>query len=142
MYEDTAWDFINRAFANLDHSFRDAESRFNVMLPAISIPSYTQRDDVRTYSDGRVERHYKNGALHRLDGAAVIEYDEKGKVAKELYFIDGERTTKEAVAAANQKAADEKVYVVLLGGERYTITGKQYQELKKLLMHFKEVNSK
>lgn len=35
------------------------------------------------------ETHYRNGKRHRLDGPAVIHYNENGSLLEEQYWIDG-----------------------------------------------------
>jgi len=128
---------INRLFAEIDHGFREVEDEWHVQLPTISVPSFTQNDDVRVYSDGKTEKHFKNGALHRLDGPAVITFGKDGKPLTELYYIEGERTTKEAIQAAKAKLEDEKIYKVYLGNKAYTINGKQLKEVKNFIESFK-----
>ena len=79
------FDLVNRLFAEIDHGFRGLENEWHVQLPTISVPAVSQNDDVRVYSDGNIEKHLRNGALHRLDGPALINYDATGKVTKEFY---------------------------------------------------------
>lgn len=124
--------FINRLFAEIDHSFRGIEDEWHVSLPSISVPSYAV-DDTRIYSDGETEKHFKNGALHRTDGPAIIQYGKDGKIAKELYYIDGEKTTKENVEKLRQELEDKKIHTIYIGGKTQKITGKRLKELQKFI---------
>ena len=71
--------------------------------------------------------------LHREDGPAIIEYDTSGKIVKESYFIEGEKTTKEVIEERRQKLEDEKVHNVYLGNKSYRVTGKELRELEKMV---------
>ena len=88
--------------------------------------------DVRTVSDGKTRKTFKDGILHSVDGKpAIIEYNEKGQILKEVYFWEGEKTTKESVIAKIQDIEDKKEHLVNLGGKQYKITGKKLKEIEK-----------
>jgi hypothetical protein len=123
---------FNRIFAEIDHAFRQAESDYHVILPTISIPSVTHYEDRRVYSDGQTEKHFKDGALHRDDGPAVITYDDKGKIATEAYYLEGEKVSKETLEEHKQKIEDERIHNVYLGNKAYRVNGKKLRELEKL----------
>lgn len=126
------FDMFNRIFAELDHAFREAETTYHVLLPSINVPAISHYEDRRVFSDGNKERHFKDGVLHRDDGPALIEYDDKGKVVKEVYYLEGEKTTKEAVEEHRQKIEDEKIHNIYLGNKAYRVNGKKLRELEKL----------
>jgi hypothetical protein len=123
---------FNRLFAELDHSFRGWERDWNVSLPAITVPGVTY-DDTRVYSDGETEKHFKNGALSRLDGPALIKYGKDGKIVSEEYYIDGVKKTKEEVEACRIDIEESKVHTIYLGNKKYKLTGKKLKELQATL---------
>lgn len=127
------FDAINRIFAEVDHTFREAEDQWHVILPTINVPSVSRNENCRVYTDGQFEKHFKNGMLHREDGPAVIEYDTGGKIVKESYFIEGEKTTKEVIEERRQKLEDERIHNVYLGNKAYRVTGKELRELEKMV---------
>ena len=43
----------------------------------------------------KYEHYYKHGKIHREDGAAWIWYDKNGNKEREAYYIDGKKLTKE-----------------------------------------------
>lgn len=89
----------------------------------------TSTDKSGNYSnvDGIKTVHYKEGAMHREDGPAVI-YADKSK--PDEYWLDGRRSTKEEVDSYLARKNDKKLHVVFLDGHNYTITGSTLKELK------------
>jgi hypothetical protein len=97
-------------------------------------PQKIYYDDVRSYSDGKTSKIFKNGVLHSVNGEpAIIEFNEKGEVTKEHYFWEGERTTKDVVKSKIQEIEDNREHVIDLGGKTYKVKGKKLKEIEKLL---------
>lgn len=71
--------------------------------------------------------HYKDGALHREDGPAVV-YSDKSK--PDEYWLDGRRSTKEEVAAFLEDRNNNKRYLLTVGTELYEMTGSKLKELE------------
>ena len=128
----TPIDAFNRMFAEFDHAFRGWESDWGVSLPVITVPSVSS-GDIRVYSDGKVEKHFKDGMLHREDGPAIIKYKDNGTIASEEYFLEGVKSTKEAVETSKRKKEDEQIHTVYLGHKKFKVTGKKLRELQEKL---------
>lgn len=126
------FEVFNRLFAELDHEFRGYEKDWGVVLPAITVPGVSYEDS-RVYSDGETEKHFKNGALHREDGPAIVKYGKDGKIVEETYFLEGVKKTKEEVEAYHKDKEDKKEHLVYLGNKRFKITGKKLRELQEKL---------
>jgi hypothetical protein len=72
--------------------------------------------------------YYKDGMIHNENGPAVVYKD-----GKEEYWLEGSKVTKEDVESYRQKLEDEKQHYISLDDTSYTISGKQYRELKNIL---------
>lgn len=91
-------------------------------------------EDVRTYSDGKTKKTFRNGILHSVGGKpAIIEYNDKGQIQKETYFWEGEKVSKDFVDTKLQEIEDNKEHIISLGGKQYKVKGKKLKELEKTL---------
>lgn len=107
-------------------------SLFNAVLDEIE--ASTLCEDIRRYNDGKIQKTYKNGILHSVNGKpALVEYDTKGNKTKEVYFWEGERTTKDFVQNKIQELEDNKEHVVRLGNKEYRVKGKQLKKIEEQL---------
>lgn len=107
-------------------------SLFNAVLDEID--SSIHYEDIRRYNDGKTQKTYKNGILHSVNGEpALVEYDTKGNKTKEVYFWEGERTTKDIVQNKIQELEDNKEHVVRLGNKEYRVKGKQLKKIEEQL---------
>lgn len=88
--------------------------------------------DRRNYlRKGNVERHLKDGALHREDGPAVVYLD---KSKEDEWWLEGRRATEKEVRTYAEEKEERREHVVYLrGGKPYRITGKQLKEVEKML---------
>ncbi len=128
------FELVNALFAEMDHGFRDVEKRWHVTLPTISVPGVSYNEDIRTFSDGKIQKTFKNGVLHSVGGEpAIVEFNDKGEILKEHHFWEGERVTKEFVKSKVLEQEDNKEHIVRLGHKEYKVKGKQLKEIEKLL---------
>lgn len=105
---------------------------FNAVFDEID--SSIHYEDVRKYNDGKTQKTYKNGILHSINGEpALVEYDDKGNKTKEVYFWEGERTTKDFVQNKIQELEDNKEHIVRLGHKEYKVKGKQIKKIEEQL---------
>jgi hypothetical protein len=109
---------INSLFNDLEDAFYEASA---------------YQSSKRVYTQGNIEKHFKNGILHDDKGPAWIEYDDAGKVKKEVYYLEGEKVSKEVIDTYRQKIEDEKIHHISLGSKTYKVTGKKLKELEKSL---------
>ena len=51
----------------------------------------TEYIDKEYFPNGKIkkEKYFKDGRFHRLNGPAIINYNEKGDIVKKIYFING-----------------------------------------------------
>lgn len=107
-------------------------SLFNAVFEDLTTAS--SYEDIRRYNDGKTQKTYKNGILHSVNGEpALVEYDTKGNKTKEVYFWEGERTTKDFVQNKIQELEDNKEHVVRLGNKDYRVKGKQLKKIEEQL---------
>jgi len=121
---------FNNIFANFDTLFREIEDQTGCRsFPHVDIPGVFEDSQFYSYSEGDRTVHYKNGALHREDGPAVV-YHEKGGTRVDEYWLDGKRVTKEEMESYRTEKLKKKLHRVSLGGDTFTITGEKLVELK------------
>lgn len=89
-------------------------------------------DDRRNYvRRDNVERHFKDGALHREDGPAIVYLD---KSKEDEWWLHGARVSEKDVKKYAEEKEETREHVVYLRkGRPYRITGKQLKEVEKLL---------
>ena len=105
------WDIFNNDFFSED--IYHVEDRRN----------YRRKDNV--------EKHFKSGALHRENGPAVVYLD---KSKEDEWWLEGAKVTEEEVKKyRSEKEASREHIVYLRSGTPYKITGKQLQEVEKIL---------
>ena len=122
---------FNNIFGNFDALFRDIEQETGCRIfPHVDIPGVFEDTQLYSYSDGDKVVHYKNGALHREDGPAVVYHNSSDNAKPDEYWLDGRRVTKEEVEAYRLDKVKKKLHKISLGGETFTITGEKLNELK------------
>lgn len=125
------FDSFNHIFAVFDKEFRDAEHRLGLRnaLPSVTVPgikTYSKYDYIQTYDDGEKQETYKNGKLH----GEVVYHD--GKTPSE-YFLEGRQVDKVRWDEYVAKLEDERPHYITIDNRDYTISGKQFRELKSKL---------
>lgn len=122
---------FNNIFANFDTLFREIEDQTGCRsFPHVDIPGIFEETQFYSYSEGDRTVHYKNGALHREDGPAVVYHEQNKGEDRDEYWLEGRRVTKNDVESYRLEKAKKKLHKVSLGGENFTITGEKLNELK------------
>lgn len=122
---------FNNIFANFDTLFREIEDQTGCRsFPHVDIPGIFEETQFYSYSEGDRTVHYKNGALHREDGPAVVYHGHDDNTRPDEYWLEGKRVTKEEMEAYRLEKVKKKLHKVSLSGETFTITGEKLNELK------------
>lgn len=80
---------------------------------------------------GNVEKHLKEGALHREDGPAVVYLD---KSKENEWWLEGRKVTEEEVKKYVAEKEEKRQHIIYLrDGQPYRITGKQLKDIEKML---------
>lgn len=90
-------------------------------------------NEIYRYKDvtDNVEKYVKDGMLHREDGPAVIRKDGDKKI--EEYWLFGEKLTKREWELKVEQINDEKLHTIYVDDHPYTVKGKRYRDILKLL---------